>query len=289
MTVQAYDLSSNPTTSATTHLVGNYGRFPVRFVRGEGSYLFDDHERRYLDALSGIAVNSLGHAHPGLVAAIQDQAGQLLHTSNLFHIGPQEQLAETICQHSFGDAVYFCNSGAEANESALKVSRLWNSQVHHGTKPRVIAAEGAFHGRTMGALSLTGTPAYHQGFEPLFQVDFVPYGYGAALEAAMGDDVAAVFLEPMQGEGGVKSPPAGYLQRARKLCDQHQALLCFDEVQVGCGRCGALFAHQIEGVEPDTMQLAKALGGGVPIGAFSVEAGTRRFAQARHPRQYLWR
>ncbi|MDA3961073.1 MAG: aspartate aminotransferase family protein [Planctomycetota bacterium] len=255
------------TIPADPHLVQNYGRWPIRFVRGEGSWLIDDRDRRFLDCLSGIAVNALGHGHPGLIQAIRDQAGKLLHTSNLFHIGPQEQLARQICEASFAERVYFCNSGAEANESALKLVRLWGNVVHEGRKGRIIAAEHSFHGRTIGALSLTGNPAYHAGFEPLLPVEFVPYGDPEALAQAMGPDVAGVFLEPLQGEGGVIVPPPGYLAKARELCDRNEALLVFDEVQVGCGRTGRLFAYQQDNVVPDIMTLAKALGGGVPIGA----------------------
>ena len=251
------------------HLVQNYGRQPLRFVSGSGVWLRDDQGRDYLDALSGIAVNALGHGHPRLVQAIAEQAGLLLHTSNLCHIAPQERLAELVCSGCFADRVFFCNSGAEANEAAYKVIRLWGNQVHEGRKPRLLAAEGSFHGRTMAALSMTGNPAYHRGFEPLLPVEFVPYGDADALRAAMADDVAGVMLEPLQGEGGVRLPPPGYLALARELCDKHQALLAFDEVQVGCGRTGRLFCHQHADIEPDLMTLAKALGGGVPIGALA--------------------
>jgi acetylornithine/N-succinyldiaminopimelate aminotransferase len=262
--VPCYELGTIP---ADPHLVQNYGRQPVRFVRGEGSWLIDERDRRFLDCLSGIAVNALGHNHPALTQAIREQAGRLLHTSNLFHIGPQEELARRLCEESFGERVFFCNSGAEANEAAFKLVRLWGNVVHEGRKPRVIAAQASFHGRTMAALSLTGNPAYHLGFEPLLPVEFVPFGDAEALAKAMGPDVAGVFLEPIQGEGGVQIPPPGYLAKARELCDRNEALLCFDEVQVGCGRTGRMFGHQHDGVTPDCMQLAKALGGGVPIGA----------------------
>lgn len=254
-------------TIMTEHLVANYARFPIRFVRGEGSWLIDEQGKRYLDCLAGIAVNALGHAHPRLTAAIAEQAGRLLHTSNLFHIGPQEDLAARLCAASFAERVYFCNSGAEANECAVKLARLWHSQVHGGRKPRLIAAEGAFHGRTIGALSITGTAAYRAPFAPLLAVDFVPFGDATALEAAMGDDVAAVFLEPVQGENGVIVPPPGYLAQARALCDRHQALLMLDEVQTGMGRCGRFLACEWEDLRPDVVSLAKGLGGGVPIGA----------------------
>jgi predicted acetylornithine/succinylornithine family transaminase len=254
-------------TDPSPYLVQNYGRFARRFVRGEGCWLYDDEGRAYLDCLSGIAVNALGHGHPALVAAIREQAGQLLHTSNLFHIAPQEALAERLCRNSFADRVYFCNSGTEANECAVKIARLWGNQVHGGRKPRLIAAENSFHGRTIGALSLTGTEAYRAPFAPLLDVTFVPYGDETALAAAMGDDVAALFLEPLQGEGGVRPAPAGYLAAARTLCDRHASLLVLDEVQTGIGRCGRFLCHEYDGVKPDVVSLAKGLGGGVPIGA----------------------
>jgi predicted acetylornithine/succinylornithine family transaminase len=249
------------------HLVQNYARTDVRFVRGEGCWLIDDRGRRYLDAFGGIAVNLLGHGHPGLVAAIAKQAATLIHTSNLYHNPQQEALAARLCGQCFGPRAFFCNSGTEANECAYKVVRLWGNQVHGGRKTRLIAAEHSFHGRTIGALSLTANPAYRTPFAPLPPVEFVPYGDAAALAKAVGDDVAGVFLEPLQGEGGVHVAPAGYLARARELCDRHQALLVFDEVQCGMGRTGKLFCHQYDGVFPDVMTLAKGIAGGVPMGA----------------------
>ncbi|TVR41806.1 MAG: acetylornithine transaminase [Planctomycetota bacterium] len=249
------------------HLIGNYQRSELRLVAGQGVWLEDETGRRYLDALSGIAVNALGHSHPALTAAIAKQAGVLIHTSNLFHNPLQEALAEQICAHSFGEQVYFCNSGAEANEACYKLARLWGNVQHGGRKTRLIAAEGGFHGRTIGALCLTANPAYREPFAPLPEVTFVPYGDVEALAAVIDDDCAALWLEPLQGEGGVRLPPPGYLARARELCDAHGCLLVFDEVQVGCGRLGHLFGYQREGVQPDAMALAKGLGGGVPIGA----------------------
>ncbi len=251
-----------------SHLVQNYGaRMPVRFVRGYGCYLYDDQDRKYVDCLAGIAVNVLGHNYPALSTAIRDQVGQLIHTSNLFHVGPQEELAAMLCAKSFADRAFFCNSGTEANEAALKIARLWGNVKHKGAKTRLIAAEGAFHGRTLGALSLTANPAYKKDFEPLIPVEFVPYGDAAALEAIMADDVAAVFLEPLQGEGGVRVPPEGYLKRVRELCTQHESLFVLDEIQTGIGRTGTVFAYEQEACEPDIMTLAKGLGGGMPIGA----------------------
>lgn len=252
---------------AQTHLIPNYRRNDLCFTSGAGVWLHTATGERYLDALSGIAVNALGHANPALTKAICEQAGQLLHTSNIFRIAPQEALAELLCAHSFAEQVYFCNSGAEGNEAAYKLARLWGNQVHEGRKPRLVAAEGGFHGRTIGALTVTANPAYRDPFAPLPEVTFVPYGDAQALAEAMDDQVAAVWLEPLQGEGGVRVPPAGYLAQARALCDQHQSLLVFDEVQVGCGRLGTLFGYEGDGVAPDIMVLAKGLGGGVPIGA----------------------
>ena len=257
---------------STDNLVTNYARCDLRLVSGRGVWLEDENGVSYLDALSGIAVNALGHSHPALTKALTEQVQTLLHTSNLFQNPLQEKLATLICEHSFGEQVYFCNSGAEANEACYKLARLWGNVEHEGRKPRLIAAEGGFHGRTIGALSLTANPAYRDPFAPLPEVTYVPYGDEQALAAAMADDVAALWLEPVQGEGGVRTPPSGYLAKARALCDQHQALLVFDEVQVGCGRLGTMFGHQVEGVTPDVMALAKGLGGGVPVGAMVTTA-----------------
>ncbi len=254
------------------HLVANYGRFDLRPVRGEGCWLIDGDGHRLLDGLAGIAVNSLGHGHPALVEAISSQAERLIHTSNYFHIGPQEELAALLCAGSFADKVFFCNSGAEANEAAYKLLRLWGNRVHGGHKTRILSATGSFHGRTMGALSLTCNPRHQDGFAPLLPIEYVPYGDSAALAATMDDRVAGVFLEPIQGESGINLPPDDYLPQVRALCDRHQALWVADEVQTGCGRCGQLFAHQWTPVHPDIMTLAKGLGGGVPIGAVAATA-----------------
>ncbi|WP_127128222.1 acetylornithine transaminase [Georgenia sp. SYP-B2076] len=243
-------------------------------VRGEGPYVWDADGRRYLDLLGGIAVNALGHAHPALVAAVADQVATLGHVSNFFTTPAQVTLAEKLLEivspggAPAGSRVFLANSGTEANEGALKLAR------RHGgpARPRVLALEGAFHGRTMGALALTHKAAYREPFEPLpGGVEFLPFGDVAALEAAMGDDVAAVFLEPIQGEAGVRALPEGYLARARALTTAHGALLILDEVQSGMGRTGTWMAHHLGhiggGVVPDVVTLAKGLGGGVPIGA----------------------
>ncbi len=253
--------------AAQSYLVQNYRRQDVRFVRGQGCRLFDDRGRSFLDAFAGVAVSALGHAHPALVAAISAQAGQLLHVSNHYGIALQEALAKKLVDAGFPGQVLFCNSGTEANECAYKVVRLWGNVAHGGRKTRMIAFEGGFHGRTLGALSITANPAYREPFAPLPATTFLPFGDLAALTAAMGDDVAGVFLEPVQGEGGVNVPPAGFLAGVRALCDKHQAALVIDEVQTGIGRSGRMYAWQVDGVAPDLMTLAKGLGGGVPIGA----------------------
>jgi len=248
-------------------LMQNYGRQDVRFVRGDGCYLTDDLGRRHLDAFAGVAVSCLGHGHPELVEAIQRQARELIHTSNHYGQIQQEELARALVDGAFPGRVLFCNSGTEANELAYKLARLWGNVAHGGRKTRMLAFANGFHGRTLGALSITANPAYREPFAPLPVAEFLPFGDLAALRAALRDDVCAVFAEPIQGEGGVNVPPAGFLAELRALCDRHQALLVLDEVQTGLGRTGRLFAWQHDGVAPDVMTLAKGLGGGVPIGA----------------------
>ncbi len=245
-------------------LMNNYGTPPIVLARGEGAEVWDVDGRRYLDLLAGIAVNSLGHAHPAVVAAVTEQIGVLGHVSNLVISEPPVRLAEALLDllHATGDGrILLCNSGAEANEAAFKIARRTG-------RPHIVSTDGAFHGRTMGALALTGQPAKREPFEPMpGGVGFVPYGDMAALESAVDGDTAAVFLEPVQGENGVVLPPAGYLQAAREITTRHGALLVLDEVQTGIGRTGAWFAHQRAGVRPDVVTLAKGLGGGLPIGA----------------------
>ncbi len=244
-------------------MMDNYGTPPLALVRGEGTQVWDATGRRYLDLLGGIAVNSLGHAHPAVVEAVTQQISTLGHTSNLYITEPPLALAEKLLELlDVSDArVLFCNSGAEAVEAAFKIARRTGRL---GT----VAAVGAFHGRTMGALALTGQPAKRAPFEPLTPgVTHVPYGDVAALDAAVGRDTAAVFLEPIMGEAGVIVPPEGYLQAARQITAERGALLVLDEVQTGIGRTGAWFAHPTSGVVPDVLTLAKGLGGGLPIGA----------------------
>lgn len=255
------------TESSASFLVQNYARNDIRFVRGQGCWLEDDRGKRYLDAFAGVAVSSLGHAHPVLVAAICKQAQTLIHVSNHYQIPEQERLAAALVPHAFPGQVLLCNSGTEANEAAYKAVRVWDNVVHQGRKPRIISFHGAFHGRTIGALALTANPAYRDPFAPLPPVQFLPYGDISALEAAMADDVAGVFIEPIQGEGGVIVPPAGFLKKIRELCDRHKSVMVVDEIQTGIGRTGRAFGFQYESCVPDIITLAKGLGGGVPIGA----------------------
>ncbi len=250
-------------------LMPTYGRMDVKFVRGAGVWLWDDEGRRYLDALSGIAVCGLGHAHPKLAAALCEQASVLWHTSNLYRVEWQERLAETLIARSGLDAVFFANSGAEANETAIKLARLAGHRAGV-ERPVIIVMDGSFHGRTLGALSATGNAKVQLGFGPLLDGFVrVPYGDAAAVArvAAENPAVVAVLVEPIQGEGGVVVPPADYLPELRSLCDRHGLLLMFDEVQTGMGRTGHWFAFQGLGVRPDVMTLAKGLGNGFPIGA----------------------
>lgn len=240
---------------------------PFVLARGQGSWVWDTDGRRYLDFATGIGVNALGHAHPDVVAAIVDQASQLSHTSNLYAHEPYAQLCARLCELSFGERVFLCSSGTEAIEAALKAAlRFFVSQKrprHH-----FVGTEGSFHGRTLGALSVTGQPAYRAGYEPVLGAStFVPFGDIEAMRAAVSPRTAAVVVEPVQGNGGVVVAPPGYLAALRQICDAHGALLVFDEVQTGIGRCGAWFAHQNAGIEPDIMALAKAVGGGLPLGA----------------------
>lgn len=251
----------------------NYRPAPIVLDRGEGSWVFDTEGHKYLDLVSGIAVSALGHAHPKLVAAIQAQAAKLLHTSNLYLNAPAVELAERLVAGCFAERVYFCNSGAEANEAAIKLARRYHYDRGDTKRIEILTFEHSFHGRTYGALTATAQPKYHEGFGPMpGGFAYLPYGDVPALEAAVGDETAAVMLEPLQGEGGVRVPPPGYLAEVRRICDAKGALLIFDEVQVGIGRTGELFGHQVEGVEPDIMSLAKGIGGGLPLGAMVCRA-----------------
>ena len=255
--------------TVTTPIMPTYARLSVGFSRGDGPWLLDDQGERYLDALSGIAVCGLGHAHPAVTKAIAEQAGRLVHTSNLYAIANQQRLAEVLVELSGMDSVFFGNSGAEANEAAIKIARACG-HARGVDVPKIAVAEDSFHGRTLATLSATGNPKVHAGFEPLVQ-GFVRFPYDdveALTEIAASDpEVVAVLVEPVLGEGGVIVPQDDYLARLRALCDRHDWLLMLDEIQTGMGRTGRWFAHQHGEARPDVMTLAKALGNGVPIGA----------------------
>jgi len=262
-------------------VMNTYGRLAMTMVKGDGAWVWDSDGKQYLDFVTGLAVNSLGYSHPAIVRAVQEQAKEILHTSNIYWIPNQVALAERLVKHSFADKVFFCNSGAEANEAAFKLARKYAKKKFGAHKYEVISLENSFHGRTLATLTLTGQTKYQKGFDPLP----VGFTYAAlndieALRAKVSNNTAAVFIEPIQGEGGVIPASIEFLKEARALCDQYGALLIFDEVQCGVGRTGKLFAYEWSGVVPDIMTLAKALGGGVPIGAM---LATDEVAEAFQP------
>jgi acetylornithine aminotransferase len=245
-----------------------YKRFPLVLTKGSGCTVWDENGQAYTDFVSGIAVCNLGHAHPGIAKAISRQAEMLLHVSNLYYTAPQTELAKWLTDNSFADRVFFCNSGAEANEAAIKLVRRYFSEKGEKGRFKIITMEKSFHGRTMAALSATGQDKIKKGFDPVLQgFEFVPFNDIDALKRKIDASTAAIMLEPIQGEGGVICPAPGYLDAIRKLCNDTGMLLVFDEVQTGIGRTGKLFAYQHFGIEPDIMTLAKALGNGLPIGA----------------------
>jgi acetylornithine aminotransferase len=259
-------------TRPMPHVMNTYGRLPIALSHGRGCWVWDTEGRKYLDGLGGIAVNTLGHAHPKLVPALQDQIGKLIHTSNYYEVPLQEQLAAKLCEISGLEAVFFCNSGLEANEGALKIARKFGHDKGID-RPEIIVYEKAFHGRSIATLSATGNPKVQKGFEPLVEGFVrVPLNDLAAIEQVARDNpnVVAVFLETIQGEGGINASRWDYLQGLRRLCDERGWLLMLDEVQCGIGRTGKWFAHQWAGIQPDVMPLAKGLGSGVPIGAVVV-------------------
>jgi acetylornithine/N-succinyldiaminopimelate aminotransferase len=259
---------SEAVANEQAYVMQNYGRAPVVLVRGEGAYLWDEEGRRYLDFLAGISVCNVGHCHPAVVAAIREQAGRLIHTSNLYYTTPQPALARRLVELSFPGRVFFCNSGAEANEAAIKLARKQAARAGHPERYEIITFRGSFHGRTYGALAATAEPHYQEGFGPM------PAGFRQvawndldAVAAAVGPQTCAVLIEPVQGESGIHPADAAFLRGLRQLCSERGICLIFDEIQCGLGRVGTLFAHQHYGVRPDVMTLAKALGGGLPIGA----------------------
>ena len=260
--------SSLPANTASS-LLPTYARYPLAFARGDGAWLETADGERYLDLGGGIAVASLGYSHPHLVAALTAQAGQLWHTSNLFQIPQAETLAKRLCDASFADYVFFTNSGAEALEGAIKTARKYHAVSGHPERFHIITFEGAFHGRTLATIAAGGNDKYIEGFGPKSPgFDKVAWGDVEAVKAAIGPQTAAILVEPIQGEGGIRVPPRSFLRALREICDAHGLLLIADEVQSGVGRTGKLFAYELTGIEPDIMAIAKGIGGGFPLGAF---------------------
>lgn len=252
---------------ADKYIMKTYGRYPLVPVRGEGCRLWDADGKEYLDFLAGVAVNNLGHCHPKVVAALRKQAGELIHCSNYYHIPQQIELAELLCSHSFADRAFFCNSGAEANEAAIKLARKYSRENYGADRFEIITALSSFHGRTMATISATGQEKVQRFFDPLLHgFKHVPFNDAEALRKAVSVNTCAVMLEPIQGEGGIVVPSVEYMRQVRRICDENKLILIFDEVQVGIGRTGKLFAHEHFAITPDIMTLAKALAGGAPIG-----------------------
>ena len=265
---------TNTKTPPATHVMPTYARQDVVFERGEGVWLIATNGDKYLDFASGVAVNSLGHAHPKLTAALTEQAGKLWHTSNLYRVAGQEKLSDRLCAAAaWADKIFFCNSGAEACEGAIKTARRYHFANGHPQRTRIITFKGAFHGRTLATIAAAGNEKYLEGFgEPAPGFDVLPFGDHEALEKAITDKTAAIMIEPVQGEGGIRPVPVQCLKGLRDLCDKHGLLLIFDEVQCGVGRTGKLFAYEWAGISPDIMAIAKGIGGGFPVGAFMASA-----------------
>ena len=254
--------------NAAQYVMNTYARLPLTIERGQGCLVYDAEGREYLDCVAGIAVNILGHAHPDIVEAITRQARHLIHTSNLFYTEPQTQLAQQLVEHSFADKVFFCNSGTEANEAAIKLARRYSIRNFGPERIEILTMRDSFHGRTLASLTATGQPILQEGFGPMVPgFRYIPFNDLEALEANLTAQTAAIMVEPIQAEGGVVVPDANYLKNVRKLCTERKILLILDEVQTGMGRTGTLFAYEQFGIQPDIMTLAKGLGGGIPIGA----------------------
>ena len=253
---------------ATEYVMNTYGERDLAFVRGEGPYLWDADGKKYLDFLGGLAVNGLGHCHPNVVAAIREQAGKLLHVSNLYYIEPQVKLAKLLIDNSELDQCFFCNSGAEANEAAIKLARKYATDQGNSHAHEIITMENSFHGRTMATVTATAQTKYHVGFEPMLPgFAYVPFDDLEATQAAVNENTCAILVEAIQSEGGVNVPSEDYIQGLRSICDAHGLLLILDEVQTAMGRLGTFYGYQSYGVVPDILTMAKSLGGGVPIGA----------------------
>jgi predicted acetylornithine/succinylornithine family transaminase len=266
---------------ASKYIMNTYGRYPVVLRKGRGMKVWGADGKEYLDFVGGVAVNILGHCHPRVVVAIQKQAQRLIHVSNYYYIEPQIKLAKLLVEYSFADKVFFCNSGAEAIEAAIKLARKYAREHQGAGRYEILTALNSFHGRTFGALTATGQEKFQKGFDPLVPgFQYIPYNDITALRNAISDKTSAVLLEPIQGEGGVKVPDQEYFKHVRSLCDEHNILLIFDEIQTGMGRTGKLFAYEHFGITPDIMTIAKGLGGGVPVGAM---LATDQVAQVFQP------
>ncbi|MGA1868794.1 MAG: acetylornithine transaminase [bacterium] len=265
------------------YIAATYTRMDVSFVRGKGCSMWDSQGKEYLDFLSGIGVNNIGHSHPKLIAAVKEQVEKCIHVSNLFYIEPQAELAKILIEENFPGKIFFANSGAEANEAAIKLARRFGRLEKKG-KFKIICAENSFHGRTLATLTATGQKKYHQGFEPLLPgFLYVPYNDIGAMKSAIDDEVSAIMIEPIQGEGGVIVPDTGYLPAIRALCDDNDILLILDEVQTGMGRTGRLFNYQYYSFIPDIITMAKSLAGGIPMGAMiAVEKVAKVFSKGTH-------
>ena len=263
------------------HVAGTYGRYPIALVKGKGSRVWDKSGKQYIDFVSGLAVNNLGHCHPSVVAAIKKQAEKLIHVSNLYHIEPQSQLAEKLTSLSFADKIFFCNSGTEAIESAIKIARKYFFDQGQSGRTEIITMHNSFHGRTLGSLSATAQKKFHIGFKPLLPgFKYIPFNDLQSARKAITQKTCAILVEPIQGEGGVNIADPSYISGLKKLCQKNGVLLIFDEVQSGFGRTGKLFAYELYKTKPDIMTMAKALGGGIAIGAL---AGTNRVMKSFVP------
>ena len=277
-------ITSDIIKDAQSFLMNTYSRQPLVLVKGRGTTVYDSDGREYLDFVAGVAVNNLGHCHPKVVVALQKQAQRLMHVSNHFHIEAQVALGKELVRNSFADKAFFCNSGTEAIEAAIKLSRRYSREIIKKDRFEVITMFGSFHGRTYGAVSATAQEKFHQGFEPMVPgFRYVPFNDSKAVEDAVTDKTCAILVEPVQGEGGVKVPSPGYLKALRKICDEHQLLLVLDEIQTGMGRTGRLFAYEHEGITPDIMALAKGLGSGMPVGALlATDKASQAFVPGTH-------
>lgn len=277
-------ITSDIIADSHKYLMNTYSRQPLVLVKGRGMKVYDSDGREYLDFVAGVAVNNLGHCHPRVVVAVQKQAQRLIHVSNHYHNEPQINLAKALVENTFADKVFFCNSGAEAVEAAIKLARRYSREVLKQDRYEIISMHGSFHGRTYGALSATGQKKFHKGFEPVLHgFKFVPFNDIDAVERAVTPETCAVLVEPIQGEGGVILPSQGYLKSLKDICSRRGILLILDEIQTGMGRTGRLFAHEHEGIAPDIMAVAKGLGGGLAIGALlATDEAARGFTPGSH-------